>query len=55
MLCLVTLLFENVKINNLCEMSVVHFVNLYGLSRDLLWYELVVFIHKAVYHYLVIL
>ena len=55
MLCLVALLFENVKVYNFCEMSVVHFVNLYGLPRDLLWNELVVLVHEAIYHYLIIL
>ena len=55
MLSLIALLFEDVKINNFCEMSVVYFVNLYGLSRDLFGDELVVLVHEAVYHYLIVL
>ena len=55
MLCLVALLFENVKVNDFCEMSVVHFVNLDGFSRDLLWNELIVLVHEAIDHYLVVL
>ena len=55
MLCLVALLFANVKINNFCEMSVVHFVNLYGFLRDLLWNKLIVLVHEAIYHYLIVL